>query len=297
MHAQIAGRLTGRVTKWLVLGFWLVAFVVGATYGSKLIDVQNNETSSWLPATAESTQALDRLTPFYDPDSIPTVDVRSPSAAIVGDLIDDRFKLLEKIGEGGFGETFRARDPNLERDVALKLLKPDASRQEEIAGRVTREGVRLARVSHANVVTVYGAERIDGRVGLWMEFVRGRTLEEELQSDKRFTPAGPDHAQVAACAGIADYADTLFAALDLPHAEARGRAQAVHDAMRQREVELLAPLMEYLGSRNTLRVLGPRNPARLTCRSSSPSAQPAGSPTPFRPRGASWFPSIWARPG
>lgn len=79
---------------------------------------------------------------------------------------------------------------------------------------------------------------------------------------KRFTPAGPDHAQVAACAGIADYSDTLYASLDLPHEDARGRAQAVHDAMRAREVALLAPLMEYLASRNTLRVLGPRNPAR-----------------------------------
>ena len=53
MHAQIAGKLTGRVTKWFVLVFWLIALVVGATFGSKLIDVQNNEASSWLPATAE----------------------------------------------------------------------------------------------------------------------------------------------------------------------------------------------------------------------------------------------------
>jgi methionine-gamma-lyase len=48
---------------------------------------------------------------------------------------------------------------------------------------VTREGVLLARVSHANVVTVYGAERHDGRVGLWMELVRGHTLEELLGRD------------------------------------------------------------------------------------------------------------------
>ncbi len=73
MHAQIAGKLTGRVSKWFVLVFWLVALVVGGAFGSKLIDVQNNEASSWLPATAESTRALEELTPFYDPDSIPTV--------------------------------------------------------------------------------------------------------------------------------------------------------------------------------------------------------------------------------
>jgi putative drug exporter of the RND superfamily len=73
MHAQIAGRLTGRVTKWLVLAFWLIALAVGGIFGSRLIDVQNNEASSWLPESAESTRALEKLAPFYDPDSIPTV--------------------------------------------------------------------------------------------------------------------------------------------------------------------------------------------------------------------------------
>ncbi len=74
---------------------------------------------------------------------------------------------------------------------------------------------------------------------------------------KRFTPAGPDHAQVAACAGMADYVDTLFAALGAPHAEPRDRARVVHDAMRAREVALLAPLLDYLAGRNDLRLLGP----------------------------------------
>ena len=73
MHATFAGSLTGRRTKWMVLVFWLVAFGVGGTFGGKLMDVQNNEASSWLPESAESTQALERLTPFYDPDTIATV--------------------------------------------------------------------------------------------------------------------------------------------------------------------------------------------------------------------------------
>ena len=73
MHATFAGKLTGRRTKWAVLVFWLIAFGVGGTFGSQLMEVQNNETSSWLPESAESTQALEKLTPFYDPDTIPTV--------------------------------------------------------------------------------------------------------------------------------------------------------------------------------------------------------------------------------
>jgi selenocysteine lyase/cysteine desulfurase len=79
---------------------------------------------------------------------------------------------------------------------------------------------------------------------------------------KRFTPAGPDHAQVAACAGMADYIDALHSHLGLAHAEPRKRAGAVHDAMRRRETRLLRPLMDHLASRSSLRVVGPAEPER-----------------------------------
>lgn len=75
MHRQIAGKLTGPVTKWLVVGFWIVLFVVASGFAAKLTDVQNNESSSWLPGDAESTLALDRLSVFQDPDEIPTTVV------------------------------------------------------------------------------------------------------------------------------------------------------------------------------------------------------------------------------
>jgi RND superfamily putative drug exporter len=75
MHRQIAGKLTGRVTKWIVLVAWLIIFGVSGMFASKLTDVQNNEASSWLPSTAESTQALDKLDPFQDPNAIPTTVV------------------------------------------------------------------------------------------------------------------------------------------------------------------------------------------------------------------------------
>ena len=118
-------------------------------------------------------------------------DVDSPSNArtepISGPRLDrwGPLEVLEKIGEGAFGETFRARDPHLERDVALKLLKPHLSEREGLAGRVIQEGALLARLNHANIVTVYGAERHDDRVGLWMEFIRGNTLEELLHEQGR----------------------------------------------------------------------------------------------------------------
>lgn len=75
---------------------------------------------------------------------------------------------------------------------------------------------------------------------------------------KRFTPAGPDHAQVAACAGMADYVDSFYAH-HVPNgtADAVGRATAVHDAMRAHETALLSPLLDALGHRNSVRLIGP----------------------------------------
>lgn len=84
--------------------------------------------------------------------------------------------LLEKIGEGSFGDVYHAHDPWLDRDLALKLLKPSPTADVPTA-RIVREARALARVHHPNVVTVHGADVHDGRVGLWMELVRGQTLE------------------------------------------------------------------------------------------------------------------------
>jgi RND superfamily putative drug exporter len=75
MNRQLAGSLTGRISKWIVLVAWIVVTVGAAGFASKLADVQNNEASSWLPASAESTRALERLGPFQDPNAIPTLVV------------------------------------------------------------------------------------------------------------------------------------------------------------------------------------------------------------------------------
>lgn len=79
---------------------------------------------------------------------------------------------------------------------------------------------------------------------------------------KRFTPAGPDHAQIAASAGMADYIDELAAQHGGAGLDAKGRAALVHDLMRGHETRLLQPLLDYLTSRNELRVLGPRDATR-----------------------------------
>ena len=73
---------------------------------------------------------------------------------------------------------------------------------------------------------------------------------------KRFTPAGPDHAQVAASAGMADYMELLSARHGGPNTGA-GAARHAHQLMRAHEVALLQPLLDYLSAKNSARLLGP----------------------------------------
>lgn len=86
------------------------------------------------------------------------------------------FTLLARVGHGGFGEVYRAWDPHLQREVALKLLLPGAVAGEAEYEAMLREARALASVRHPNIVPVHGIDRQDGRVGFWTDFVRGKTL-------------------------------------------------------------------------------------------------------------------------
>lgn len=74
---------------------------------------------------------------------------------------------------------------------------------------------------------------------------------------KRFTPAGPDHAQVAACAGMVDYIDALHDHHFAENPDPTARGAQVHDLMRAHEVEMLQPLLDYVSQRNSVRLIGP----------------------------------------
>jgi TolB-like protein len=112
-------------------------------------------------------------------------------------------RVVERIGHGAFGDVYRAWDRSLDREVALKLLPPQAAGQDSTGFSAIDEGRLLARIRHPNVVTIYGAERIDGRVGLWMELVKGRTLEQVLRDDAPFVPREAIRVGVELCRAVA----------------------------------------------------------------------------------------------
>lgn len=101
-------------------------------------------------------------------------------------------EVREKLGEGSFGDVYRAWDPALEREVALKLRR--AGEDETLARAELAEARRLARVRHPNVLTVHGVDVRDGRAGFWSELIRGETLETQLAA--RGTLGAPEAAAI-----------------------------------------------------------------------------------------------------
>jgi Tol biopolymer transport system component len=107
-----------------------------------------------------------------------------PAELYAGDVWS-HLTLREVIGRGAYGVVYRAWDPQLDREVALKLISESAQRDQAMI--VVDEGRLLAKVRHRGVVTVFGAARADGFAGLWMELIQGATFEEIIQQQGRFS--------------------------------------------------------------------------------------------------------------
>lgn len=157
-----------------------------ATLGSTLLDlafaIADRRSVDWAglaprrPDRAAVLANLERLAGFArETRAEPTLD-----AAQEGDFTPFGWGHLEvrgQIGAGGFGDVFRAFDPILQREVALKLRR---EQHNSTAQLFIEEARRLARVRHPNVLAVHGADAHDGRAGLWADLVRGETLETRL---------------------------------------------------------------------------------------------------------------------
>jgi predicted Ser/Thr protein kinase len=126
---------------------------------------------------------------------------------MIGEVIADRYELLELVGTGGMSSVYKAHDRLLERNVALKVLHPHYGEDEEYVERFRREARSVAQLSHPNIVTVIDRGEADGHQFIVFEFVDGETLKELVQR------TGPLPARRAVELGIA-IADALAFAHD-----------------------------------------------------------------------------------
>jgi serine/threonine protein kinase len=103
------------------------------------------------------------------------------------------YEVLGKLGEGGMGEVYRARDTKLARDVALEVLPAGVAADPERVARFRREAHLLAALNHAHIAQVHGFEDSTGVHALVMELVEGATLADRLASG----PLPLEDAQIA----------------------------------------------------------------------------------------------------
>ncbi|MBP1888560.1 serine/threonine-protein kinase [Clostridium moniliforme] len=97
-----------------------------------------------------------------------------------GEILGDRYELIEKVGEGGMAIVYKARDNKLNRYVAVKILKDEYSDNEEIVNKFKKEATAIAKLSDNNIVNVLDVGTQDETNYIVMEFVSGKTLKEVI---------------------------------------------------------------------------------------------------------------------
>ena len=112
------------------------------------------------------------------------------------------YKILEKLGEGGMGEVYKAQDTKLDRFVALKFLPVTLTASEDDKSRFVQEAKTASAMNHPNVCTIFDIQEHEGRLFIVMEFVDGKTLRDakDSLSDKRKLEIGIQAAEGLAAA-------------------------------------------------------------------------------------------------
>jgi serine/threonine-protein kinase len=100
---------------------------------------------------------------------------------LIGNTLGN-YRITQKIGQGGVGEVWRAVDLTLDREVALKLLRPELAAQEGVVARFRTEALALARLNHPHVATIHGFQTDGGTPTIVMEYIPGQTLHAIVRS-------------------------------------------------------------------------------------------------------------------
>src|SRR6201998_607923 len=105
-----------------------------------------------------------------------------------GSMLGDRYEILELLGQGGMGAVYKARDVELERLVALKLIRPDLATHPEILRRFKQELILAREVTHRNVIRIFDLGQAQGIKFITLEYVEGRDLRGLINDKTKFTP-------------------------------------------------------------------------------------------------------------
>src|SRR5208282_4450208 len=131
----------------------------------------------WRPRLSRLAASTPPQAPSLPGCRIPTVNV--PPESLIGRTLG-QYRIVQQLGAGGMGVVYRARDEQLERDVALKLLPAGLLTDETARKRFRREALALSKLNHANIATVYAFGNEGGTDYLAMELIPGTALSDKL---------------------------------------------------------------------------------------------------------------------
>lgn len=120
-----------------------------------------------------------------DPDFIDSVDIddEDPPDPLIGQLVADKFRVEELLGEGGMGRVYKAHQEGLARPIALKMLHRHTATRPGMKERFQREARAASMLQHPNSVVVYDFGQWEGQLFIAMEFLEGRDLGEIIDDD------------------------------------------------------------------------------------------------------------------
>ncbi len=104
-----------------------------------------------------------------------------------GSVLGERYEILEMLGKGGMGAVYKARDRELGRVVALKLIRPELAGHAEIMRRFKQEILLASKITHKNVIRIFDLGQADGIKFITMEYVEGKDLKTLLHTEPRFS--------------------------------------------------------------------------------------------------------------
>lgn len=113
-----------------------------------------------------------------------------------------RYELLQRVGRGGMGTLYRARDAVLDREVAIKLMHADFSDDEDAPPRFYREAKAAAKLQHRNIVTIFEFAEEDGVPYIVMEFLRGQSLAARMRRDPQLALEEKLDIVIQLCTGL-----------------------------------------------------------------------------------------------
>lgn len=134
--------------------------------------------------------AIAPRTPVRRSSSASRISDSYASAAVfqIGELLGGRYEILQLLGEGGMGAVYKASDRELNRFVALKVIRPELASDPSILARFKQELLLAHQVTHRNVIRIYDLGEAEGVKFITMEFIEGKDLRTLIQEKKKFAP-------------------------------------------------------------------------------------------------------------